>query len=301
MIRSMTGFGRAEGPAGSDAVVEVSARSVNHRSLDVTVKLRDSDAALEPVLRKAFVSRLGRGKVEVSVRLRRDGEAGTSKADAVSVDTGLLASAVAAIREAAESLGVPGKLEARDLLGIPGAFTFDSASPALEADEVAAVEAVAAKAADALNSMREAEGREIAADLSARLDFLEARRETLASRREEIVSRLLANLRERLRALAAEVPFDSGRLEQEAAIAADKADVAEELQRLAGHLSQFRRLIDPAETDEPVGKKLEFLTQEILRELNTLGAKAKDLQLVRDVLDMKSETEKIREQVANVE
>lgn len=302
MIRSMTGFGRAEGAAGPGTTAEVSARSVNHRSLDLTVKLRDSDAALEPLLRKAFAARVARGKLEVSVRLRRNVEAKVDAADAagagVAVDTALLGAAVAAIREAAVSLGVPGKIEARDLLAIPGAFTFDAGSRELGADELAAVEAVAARAADALKAMREVEGREIAADLSARLDFLDTRREALASRRDEIVGRLLANLRDRLKALAADVPMDSGRLEQEATIAADKADVAEELQRLAGHLAQFRQLLD---ADEPVGKKLEFLTQEILRELNTLGSKAKDLQLVRDVLDMKSETEKIREQVANVE
>jgi len=296
MIRSMTGFGRAEGPAGPDATAAISARSVNHRSLDLTVKVRDSEAALEPLLRKAFAARVARGKVEVTLRLRRNGD---SRPDAaVSVDAGLLGAAVTAIQDAAESLGVPGRIETRDLLAIPGAFTFDGAARELSSDEVTAVETVAGQAADALKAMRGAEGREIAADLSARLDLLDARRGALASRRDEIVARLLTNLRDRLKALVPEIPLDSGRLEQEAAIAVDKADVAEELQRLAGHLSQFRALL---QSDEPVGKKLEFLTQEILRELNTLGSKAKDLQLVRDVLDMKSETAKIREQVANVE
>jgi uncharacterized protein (TIGR00255 family) len=298
MIRSMTGFGRADGQAGAETSVEVSARSVNHRSLDLAVKLKESDAALEPALRKVFASRIARGKVDVLVRLRRQGEKAVAE---VTADEGLLTAAVASLRGAAARLGVPGGIEARDLLAIPGAFSFDSTSRELSTEEVAAVEAVAARAADALRAMREGEGREIAADLTGRLDFLESRREVLAGRRGEIVARLLANLKERLKSLAPDVAFDPGRLEQEAALAVDKTDVAEELQRLAGHLSQFRRLLDPGAADEPVGKKLEFLTQEILRELNTLGAKAKDLQLVRDVLDMKSETEKIREQVANVE
>jgi len=295
MIRSMTGYGRAEGAAGPGATAEVSARSVNHRGLDLTVKLKDSDASLEPVLRKAFSARATRGKIEISLRIRRER---TVRSD-VTLDVPLLTAAVGALREASRSLGVPGDIEARDLLAIPGVFAFDSEAPGdVPPEELAAVEEVAGRAADALRAMRETEGRAIAADLAARVAILDERRITLASRRDEIVSRLLANLRERLQALAADVPLDSGRLEQEAAIAADKADVAEELQRLAGHLSQFRELLD---AQDPVGKKLEFLTQEILRELNTLGSKARDLQIVRDVLDMKSETEKIREQVANVE
>lgn len=291
----MTGFGRAQGPAGVGMTAEISARSVNHRSLDLTVKLRDSDAALEPLVRRAFAGRVSRGKVEISVRLRREPSVSSTE---VQVDATLLGAAVAALQDAAAKLGIEGRLEARDLLAIPGAFSFGGESSDLGPDEAAAVEAVAGESADALRAMREAEGRKIAEDLAARLDFLEARREVLASRRDEIVSRLLSNLRDRLKALAVDIPLDSGRLEQEAAIAADKADVAEELQRLGGHLLQFRELLGAT---DPVGKKLEFLTQEILRELNTLGSKAKDLQLVRDVLDMKSETEKIREQVQNVE
>jgi uncharacterized protein (TIGR00255 family) len=113
------------------------------------------------------------------------------------------------------------------------------------------------------------------------------------------VGKALENLRERLRPLLAEPGLDPGRLEQEAALAADRSDVAEELQRLEGHLEQFAKLLSTS--SEPVGKKLDFLAQEILRELNTLGSKGRDLQMIREVLDMKSEIEKIREQVQNLE
>ena len=108
-----------------------------------------------------------------------------------------------------------------------------------------------------------------------------------------------AEIYERLRPLLSEPGLDPGRLEQEAALAADRSDVAEELQRLEGHLQQFASLL--SSSDEPVGKKLDFLAQEILRELNTLGSKGRDLQMIREVLEMKSETEKIREQVQNLE
>ena len=294
MIRSMTGYGRAQGAVGAGSTAEVWARSVNHRFLDLSVKLRETEAALEPVIRKVFAGRVSRGKVEIALRLRRDGGA----REDVTVDEALLSAVVERIRAAAARLNVAGQLEARDLLAIPGALSVEGSVAELTAEEVDAVEKVASEAAAALVAMREVEGREVAAELGRRIEFLRKKTTELAARREEISGRLLANLRERLAALAPTVPFDSGRLEQEAAIAVDRSDVAEELQRLEGHLVQFAELLG---STSPVGKKLEFLSQEILRELNTLGSKAKDLQLVRDVLDMKSETEKLREQVQNVE
>jgi len=294
MIRSMTGFGRAQGPIREGVSAEISVRSVNHRFLDLTVKLRETEAALEPLLRKVFAAHVSRGKVEATLRLRREAGARTD----VAVDEALLAAIVGRIREVAVKLSVEARLEARDLLSIPGALSIESAAGEFSAEEIAAIEKVAEAAASALVAMREAEGREVAVDFAKRIAYLEKKAAELAARRGEIAARLLGNLRERLAALVPDLPLDSGRLEQEAALAVDRADVAEELQRLQGHLAQFLELLG---STGPVGKKLEFLSQEILRELNTLGSKAKDLQLVRDVLDMKSETEKIREQVQNVE
>ena len=294
MIRSMTGFGRAQGPVGRGASAEISARSVNHRFLDLTVKLRESDAVLESGLRKAFSARVSRGKVEITLRVRRDAQSRSE----VMIDEALLEAAVTRIRAAAEKLAIEGRLEVRDLLSIPGAVSVEDAAGELSPEEVAAIEAIAAEAADALAAMRESEGRTVAANLAARIAFLQGKSGELSSRRQEVSARLLQNLRERLAALVPDLPFDSTRLEQEAALAVDKTDIAEELSRLQGHLSAFGELLD---ANGPVGKKLEFLSQEILRELNTLGSKARDLQLVRDVVEMKSETEKIREQVQNVE
>ncbi|MDQ2980526.1 MAG: YicC family protein [Acidobacteriota bacterium] len=290
----MTGFGRAQGAIREGASAEISVRSVNHRFLDLTVKLRESEAALEPLLRKVFAAKVSRGKVEVTLRIRREAGARTD----VAVDEALLAAIVERIREVAVKLSVEARLEARDLLAIPGALSIENATGEFSAEEAAAIEKIAEEAVSGLVAMREAEGREVAADFAKRIAFLEKKAGELSARRVEIAARLLGNLRERLAALVPDLPLDSGRLEQEAALAVDRADVAEELQRLQGHLAQFSQLLGAT---GPVGKKLEFLTQEILRELNTLGSKAKDLQLVRDVLDMKSETEKIREQVQNVE
>jgi uncharacterized protein (TIGR00255 family) len=291
----MTGFGRAHGPLGRDWTGEVVVRSVNHRFLDLTVKARETEASLEPVVRRALARHVSRGKVEVALRVRRLSAAG----HAVAVDEALLEALLARFAALSEKYPLVGRLEARDLLAIPQLVSVESAVDAFTEEETAALEALAEEAARGLVAMREAEGALIRADLEERVDILKSKTAELTARREEIARRVAETLRERMKALFPEVPLDSGRVEQEAAIAADRSDVSEELQRLAGHLDQFAGLLfRPA---GPVGKKLEFLSQEILRELNTLGSKARDLQIIREVLDMKSETEKIREQVLNVE
>lgn len=294
-IRSMTGFGRAKGSLGDEWAAEVVAKSVNHRFLDVNVKVRENEGELEPILRRVFSRHVARGKVEVSLRLKRAIPAPT----VISIDEGLLESLLARFAALSEQYPVSGRLEARDLLTIPQIFSVETSGDGFSPEDVAALERVAAEAARALVTMRETEGALIAADLSERVQFLEKRLGELALRRDEILGKALEILRERLRPLMAEPGLDPGRLEQEAALAADRADVAEELQRLEGHLEQFAKLL--ATSDEPVGKKLDFLAQEILRELNTLGSKGRDLQMIREVLDMKSEIEKIREQVQNLE
>jgi uncharacterized protein (TIGR00255 family) len=294
-IRSMTGFGRAKGSLGEEWAAEVVAKSVNHRFLDVNVKVRENEAELEPILRRVFLRHVARGKVEVSLRLKRAVPAPT----VIAIDEGLLETLLARFAALSERYPVSGRLEARDLLTIPQIFSVESSGDGFSPEDVAGLERVAADAARALVAMREAEGALIEADLAERVGFLQKRLAQLALRRDEILGKALENLRERLRPLMAEPGLDPGRLEQEAALYADRSDVAEELQRLEGHLEQFARLL--ATSDEPVGKKLDFLAQEILRELNTLGSKGRDLQMIREVLDMKSEIEKVREQVQNLE
>jgi len=290
----MTGFGRASGPLGPEWTADLSARSVNHRFLDLTVRLRDSEASLEPPLRQVFARLLARGKVEVTLRLTRAGPGGPQ----VVIDERLVESLLARVAELSRRFPIKGELEARDLLALPQAVWVEAPSADFTPGEIAALEAMAERVASAVVAMREAEGRRIAAELSGRIELLEKKLERLSARRDDIVRSIAETLRDRMRALFPQVPLDSGRLEQEAALAAERSDVAEELSRLAGHLSQFRELLESA---GPVGKKLDFLSQEILREINTLGSKARDLQLTREVLDMKAETEKIREQVQNLE
>lgn len=294
-LRSMTGFARARGPVGKDWTAEIVARSVNGRFLDLTVKTRETEAALEPVVRRVFGRELHRGKVDVAVRLRR----GAASGGEVRVDEGLLEGLLSRMSELSRKYTLEGGLSARDILAVPGIVTVEASDDAFAPQEIAAVEGLAGECVRTLVAMRESEGAAISADLSPRVAVLRAKAAVLGGRREEIARNLAATLRERVRALFPDAPLDPGRLEQEAALAADRADVAEELQRLGGHLDQFDGLL--ARPPEAVGKTLDFLTQEILRELNTLGSKSRDLASTREVLDMKAEVEKIREQVQNVE
>jgi len=291
----MTGFGRARGPVGSDRSGEVVIRSVNSRFLDLTIKTKEAEAALEPALRRTVGALLHRGKVEVALRLKRT----TPVEQEISVDEGLLQALLTRITALSAKYPIEGKLSVRDILTIPQVVVVDAPTDSFTPEEMEAVEALAREAASALVAMRATEGGAIAADLAPRIAFLRRKASGLAARREEIARNLAATLKERVRTLFADVPIDPGRLEQEAALIADRADVAEELQRLSGHLDQFDGILGNAKGS--VGKTLDFLTQEILRELNTLGSKSRDLQSTREILDMKAETEKIREQVQNIE
>ena len=291
----MTGFGRARGPVGQDWDAEIFARGVNSRFLDLAVQTRESETVLEAPLRRVFARHLHRGKVEVGLRLKRRRPA----APEVAVDERLLDALLSKLQALSARYPVDARLTARDLLAVPQMVIVESAAAAFSPEEIAELEALAEQAAGALVAMREAEGASIAGALAPRLAVLRSRTASLAARREEIARALAASIGERVRALFPDVPLDPGRLEQEAALAADRADVSEELERLSGHLDQFEGLI--AKAPARGGKTLDFLSQEILRELNTLGSKSRDLRSTREVLDMKAEIEKIREQVQNVE
>ena len=293
-IRSMTGFGRAHGIVGEWSV-DVAIRTVNHRFLDLTVRVREEHADLEPAIRRAVSRKIARGKADVTVRLRRLQET----SHAITINESLLEGLLSRFAALSAKFPIGGRLEVRDLLTVPQVVHVEGAIETLETDEVERIAALAGHAAGEVTRMREAEGRLLVADLQERLGFLRERLGRIAGAREDILQRLHASLKERLAILFADIPLDSGRLEQEAAVLAERSDVTEEVTRLDAHLDQFRELL--TRSTEPVGKKLDFLTQEIQREINTIGAKCRDLSVTRDVIDFKSETEKVREQVQNLE
>lgn len=290
-MRSMTGFGKASGTLPDGTEVSVVARAVNHRFLDVALKLRDEWAAAEPALRKAVGERVQRGHVDLLVRTSR------AAVRTAAFDGEAAARYAAAWREAAEELSLPSDLSARDLLALPGVVkTEESAEPDEAARE--ALAALVREAVAELDRTRRREGEALAAALAAIVGRLEAGVARLDEERAGLVERLYAQLRERVRKLAEGFPLDEGRFAQEAALLADRGDVSEEIDRLKAHLVEIRRLLGAS---EPVGKRLDFLAQELHRETNTAGQKSRELPALRAVLDLKSDVEALKEQVQNVE
>jgi uncharacterized protein (TIGR00255 family) len=293
MIRSMTGYGTAS--VESEALRgTVSVRSLNHRYLDVALQVPRRLRALEPEIKGLVQSRLGRGRVEVTVQAVTLGEG----AEEVVASKPLVAGVVRALREIQAQHGLEGGVQVSDVVRFAGTVEVETVPNGLEAETRRQVLGVVAEALDGLEQMRRAEGEHLASDLEGCLGAVEASaqdldrlcREGQETRRETLV--------ERVRALTVDIGLDESRLYQEVARLVDRHDVSEELQRLGSHVAQARELL---RSDEPCGKRLDFLAQELMREANTLGSKAASAEVVHTVVGLKSLIEKLREQVQNVE
>jgi len=287
--RSMTGFGRADGPLGLSAEV----RSVNSRHLEVRVRLPRELAALERDARAAAARFFERGQVEIAVRLPQEGEL----APRLELDLDAARRYARAAEELTAGLQIPSELTAAGLLSLPGVARVRE--PELEASALApALLETIARACAAAAEMRAREGESLLRELRGRL----AKIATLVGQVEARAGAVLAGLRERLEkrlaALAPELETDPARLEQEVVLYVDRQDVTEETVRLRSHLEQFDETLEAAGA---VGRKLEFVLQEMARETNTIGSKSADAVLTRVVVELKTEQEKLREQVLNVE
>ena len=292
MLRSMTGFGRGTAREGAaDATVEV--RTVNGRYAEVTVRglgdLAEHEAAVQSLVKDA----IERGNATVHVTLTTGAASGPLQVDpaAASALGALLRHAAEAAGLASESVTVADLLRAGDVL-VPA-----PPDPAAAEAAWAAVRAALAEALTRLDAMRQAEGTALADDLGARLDALDALTAEVEARAPVRLEAARQRLRDRLADLADVPDLDPGRLETEAVLLSDKLDVTEETVRLRSHLEQVREALA---APEPVGRRLNFLSQEIGREVNTIGSKANDAEITRLSVSMKEELEKIREQVQNV-
>jgi uncharacterized protein (TIGR00255 family) len=288
-MNSMTGYGRGEdGRPGLSVTVEI--RSVNSRFRDINLRAPREYGALEPRIKALLKGRFARGRLDITVH--RVAAAGGAD---VAVDAALDASYYEALRGLADTLGggeVPLELVAQQ----PGVLS--SREAPVDADaEWPAVEAALIRAADGLAQMRAVEGEALRADLQAHLEALASLTERAVARSEGLSQRLQARLLERLERLLSE-PLEPARLAQEVAVLADRADINEELSRLRSHLDQLGAALS---SEGPVGRRLEFLAQEIHREINTIGSKSSEVGTSELVVDMKSTLERIREQVANAE
>ena len=293
-MKSMTGFGKAAGtlPDGTEASVVV--RGVNHRFLDLAIKLRDEYASAEPAIRRAVAKVAQRGHIDVLVRTTKPaGAAGTARIDMEAAEKYAME-----WREDSLKRGLPGDLSARDLLALPGVVRTDDAAAAPDSTFEEIFIPVVEQALQDFDATRAREGAALLLTFKEILQRIDAGVALLDAARAGISERIAASLRERIEKLAAGIPLDEGRLAQEVAQLADRADITEEIDRLKTHLDEARRLLAAS---GPVGRRLDHLAQELHREVNTSGSKVREAGATKLVLDLKSELEAFKEQVQNVE
>lgn len=289
---SMTGFGKGTCAAdGRELTVEL--KSVNNRFLDISMRLPRTLGALEEPFRRAMQQRLSRGHVDVFVNYRNT----RSDARSVYLDTQLMGAYVQQARKAAEELSLTDDLTLSKVLSLPDVAEI---VPGDEDEEalLALGEKTVNLAIDALLKMRLGEGERLKADLSDRIERMEGYAAAIEQRAPGVAEDYRKKLTERIEELVQETEVDRSRLATEIALFADRAAIDEEIVRLKSHLVHFRELL---EASEPVGRKMDFLIQEMNRECNTIGSKANDAALTDLVLLCKAEIEKLREQIQNIE
>ncbi len=292
MIKSMTGFGRGHKLLnGRDITVEI--RAVNHRYYEFSARIPRSLGFAEEKLKSMLQGRISRGKVEVSV-LVCNTEAADEK---ITINREIVREYVDALRSVREEFSLNDDLALSNILRIPDAFTVVKT----ETDEEQLWQDIRAAAEEALErfiSMRETEGERMKQDIASRLDRIEEWVGIIEKRSPAIVEEYRKRLYDKMCEVLNSANIDESRILMEAGIFSEKTAVDEETVRLRSHIAQFRSML---ESGEPVGRKLDFLVQEMNRETNTIGSKVQDIEVTRIIVDQKSEIEKIREQIQNIE
>lgn len=292
-MRSMTGFGRS---AVSDDKFSISVelKTVNNRFLDINLRLPSELQALESVVKKIISTRLARGRVEVNLQYDRNDDA------TFELNRPLIKGFLAAMKEMQDEFALSGEPDLNVIARLPNVVTTKKEEPSPEF--LAAIERSFTEAIDALEIMREKEGSLLQGELTTLLDSIEQRIPTIEAHSsavsDEFQARLTKRVNEALAKTDSQIELDQARLAQEVAYLTDRAEIAEEIARLRTHIEHFRKIM--AETSD-VGKRLDFLTQELNREANTIASKTNNMVIKENSLAIKSEIEKIREQVQNVE
>ncbi|MBC8528787.1 YicC family protein [Christensenellaceae bacterium NSJ-44] len=291
-VASMTGYGRATAQIeGREMTVEV--KTVNHRYLDIALRLPRVFSFLEDDIRKMLQSRLSRGHVEFYVNYRNHRDDSKS----VEADVALAKAYMDAIGQLSASSGLQNDVTLSFISRLPEVLNVSET----EEDQDALRElmrGVLSSALDQLKAMRLTEGQEMVRDVSGRIETILVLVGQIEARSTQTVDEYYQKLRARIAELLENVPVDPDRIATEAAVFADKASIAEETVRLRSHMQQF---LDTLRGEQPCGRKLDFIVQEMNREINTVGSKASDAEILSKVVDVKSEIEKIREQVQNIE
>lgn len=292
----MTGFGRAAAALSTRYFAAVTVKSVNHRFLEVTVRLPEFFWETESMLRALASETFSRGKVDLSVRIQR-----TQQPDySVRINTQIANAVIPQLRSVAEELGLGQSFSGSDLMRIPDLLQVEPVESEITEEEREALAGVVREAFGQMQGMRAREGESLQVDIAGRIATIRELQSRLASHRDQIRAELLSAYQLRVQEIAAQAGVDvaADRVAQEVVIMVEKGDIAEELTRLTHHVDQMQKAIDGR---EPAGKKLDFLSQEMLREINTMGSKSRAANIRTVVVELKTEVERIREQVQNVE
>jgi len=291
MLKSMTGFGRAE-KAVDQFNIKVNLKSVNHRYLDLAVRVPKYYYFVEDKIRQVASKYISRGKIEVFVSVERI--EGSDKS--ITLDKEVAGSYINALKAMSE-FGLEDDVKISTLAQYHDIFKIETD----EADEeyiTGLITGVFEEAAEDFVKTRETEGKNMEADICTHLDNLEKNLRAVEERYPEIVAEYRARLEKKINEVLADVNIEETRIITEAAIFAERTDIGEETVRLQSHINEFRKAV---KTSQPIGKKLDFMIQEMNRETNTMGSKANDVEISKIIVDMKSEIEKIREQIQNIE
>lgn len=292
-MRSMTGYGRGEA-AGQGFSVSVELKTVNNRFLDVNMRLPGELAPLENDLKKLVSDRLARGRVDVNLQYERTDEV------EYEINRPLIKGYIAVLKQVQDEFGLEGDPDLNSIMRLPNALQYRKEELS-EAFAEGVAEALRS-ALDELSSMRENEGEALKSAFEEHLSVIELQLPVIEARSENVLEEYADRLTKKLEKLLSksdsQIEIDQARLAQEVAYLAEKSDITEELSRLRSHIEQFRAIL---EEDVPVGKRLDFLTQELNREANTISSKTQIMEIKDAGLTMKAEIEKIREQIQNIE
>ena len=293
MLNSMTGFGRSEQHNGHFAC-KAEIRSVNNRFIEINTRLPKFLAALELPIKKLIKSRCARGSFDLFLSLETSDE---SSADTVvKPNLGMASQYFQAFKQIKDELGLSGDIPIDALLNLKDIIKTEPLT--LDTSHESMIMETVEQAVSDLIEMRREEGKNLQADLAERLQGIRQLAASIQERQPAVLEEYRNRLREKVKTITEGIELDETRLAQETALLADRCDISEEITRLGSHLEQFNDLF---QKDEPLGRKLEFITQEINRETNTIGSKSVDYQVSQQVIEIKSLLEKIREQIQNIE
>ena len=293
MIKSMTAYGRAD-YSDDDKIFTVEVKSLNNRFRDIVLRIPNTLQAIEDEIRSLISSRIQRGRVEVSIKLERIGKDSDYGLD---LNLPLIRSYVRIFRELNEELGLEEKIRPEYLAQIKDVIIFKPVEEDIDAIRPG-LQKVLKQAFDSLEKMRTIEGQAIEKDFQDRLNLIEGYLDRIEERSPLVVEEYKTKLKDKINALSQDMEIDEGRLAQEVTIFAGRCDITEEIVRTKSHLKQFR---DYLSLDDSIGRRLDFLIQELNREINTISSKASDSSISANAVEIKSELEKLREQTQNVE